>query len=95
MNDNYKEQIIALHEKQSAKGFTKYGQAMEQSELDITERLEYLAEELMDGLHYVFSVMEKRTPKSCLNCVNVGRPCYADPCASCENKNKWKSKEGD
>jgi hypothetical protein len=76
--DNYRNQVMDLHNKQSAKGFSKYGQAMEQSDLETVERLQYLAEELMDGLHYVFSVMEKLTPlapitqekiiKNCDNC---------------------------
>ena len=91
---NYREQINDLLDRQDRKGLSKYGLPLEQSKAEIAEKLNHLAEELTDGLRYVLWVMDSLTPKSCSNCINVKRPGYLDPCASCKNENKWKPKEG-
>lgn len=56
---NYLSRIIARFERQKAKGISKYGQPLEQNNRDVIEALEYLAEELTDGLMYLEEVKEK------------------------------------
>lgn len=49
----YWERICALSEKQRAKGIETYGQGLESNPMAIKDRLEYLEEELIDGLMYI------------------------------------------
>lgn len=49
----YWERICAISEKQRAKGMKTYGQGIEDNPMTIEERLEYLEEELIDGLMYI------------------------------------------
>ena len=49
----YWERICKLSEKQRAKGIKTYGQGLESNPMAIKERLEYLEEELIDGLMYI------------------------------------------
>lgn len=49
----YWKAIEALAEKQRAKGMSKYGMGLESNPVGIIERLEYLEEELIDGLMYI------------------------------------------
>lgn len=49
----YWERICELSEKQRAKGMETYGQGLENNPMTIKERLEYLEEELIDGLMYI------------------------------------------
>lgn len=54
----YWERISALAERQRAKGMSKYGQGLENNPMGIIERLEYLEEELIDGLFYIEHIKE-------------------------------------
>lgn len=47
-----------MAEKQRAKGMETYGQGLEDNPMKIIERLEYLEEELIDGLYYIEHVKE-------------------------------------
>jgi hypothetical protein len=47
-----------MAEKQRAKGMKTYGQGLEDNPMKIIERLEYLEEELIDGLYYIEHVKE-------------------------------------
>lgn len=49
----YWERICKLSERQRAKGMKTYGQGLENNPMSIKERLEYLEEELIDGLMYI------------------------------------------
>ena len=53
----YWERICKLSEKQRAKGIETYGQGLEMNPMSIKERLEYLEEELIDGLMYIEHIM--------------------------------------
>lgn len=53
MNNPYWERITALADRQRAKGMKKYGKGLENNPADITTRLTYLGEELIDGLMYI------------------------------------------
>lgn len=49
----YQQNIIALMERQHAKGMKKYGETLEDNTtLSMTQRIEHLQEELIDGLQY-------------------------------------------
>lgn len=54
----YWERICAIADKQRAKGVATYGQGLEDNPMKIIERLEYLEEELIDGLYYIEHVKE-------------------------------------
>ena len=54
----YWERICRLSEKQRAKGMETYGQGLEMNPMSIKERLEYLEEELIDGLMYIEHIKE-------------------------------------
>lgn len=54
----YWERICAISEKQRAKGMETYGQGLESNPMAIKERLEYLEEELIDGLMYIEHIKE-------------------------------------
>lgn len=47
-----------MAEKQRAKGMETYGQGLEDNQMKIIERLEYLEEELIDGLMYIEHIKE-------------------------------------
>lgn len=49
----YWERICEMASKQRAKGIDTYGQGLEDNPMAIMERLEYLQEELIDGLMYI------------------------------------------
>lgn len=52
--DLYRDNIVALLDKQRNKGIATYGQTLEHNtKMTFTERVEYLAEELVDGLMYI------------------------------------------
>lgn len=48
----YWENICRMADKQRAKGIATYGQGLEFNKEKITTRIEYLQEELIDGLMY-------------------------------------------
>jgi len=64
-NNPYWDRICKLSEKQRAKGMETYGQGLEDNPLSIRERLEYLEEELIDGLMYIEHVKEWLNDVSC------------------------------
>ena len=49
----YLDRIVARFKRQEQKGISKYGQILEDNPRGVLEALEYLAEELTDGLMYV------------------------------------------
>lgn len=49
----YWERIESIFEKQRQKGINKYGMKLEQNEEQITKRLRYIEEELIDALMYI------------------------------------------
>lgn len=55
----YLDRIVARFKRQEAKGISKYGQILEDNLRGLLEALEYLAEELTDGLMYVEEAIEK------------------------------------
>ena len=55
----YLDRIVARFKRQEAKGISKYGQILEDNPRGLLEALEYLAEELTDGLMYVEEAIEK------------------------------------
>jgi hypothetical protein len=57
-NNPYWERICGMAEKQRAKGMKTYGQGLEDNPMKIIKRLEYLEEELIDGLYYIEHVKE-------------------------------------
>ena len=51
---DYWKNICAIQRRQTEKGLKKYGQRLEDNTvLSMTERLEYLSEELIDALMYI------------------------------------------
>lgn len=60
----YWERITKMYEKQRRKGIETYGMTLEQNTaLNTLERLEYLEEELIDGLMYIEHLKEKLMEK--------------------------------
>ena len=57
-NNPYWERICRMAEKQRAKGIATYGKGLEDNPMSIIERLEYLQEELIDGLMYIEHIKE-------------------------------------
>ena len=55
----YLDRIVARFKRQEQKGVSKYGQILEDNPRGVLEALEYLAEELTDGLMYVEEAIEK------------------------------------
>lgn len=55
----YLDRIVARFKRQEQKGISKYGQILEDNPRGALEALEYLAEELTDGLMYVEEAIEK------------------------------------
>ena len=58
MNNPYWERISAIADRQRAKGMATYGQGLESNPAAIMTRLEYLEEELIDGLMYIEWIKE-------------------------------------
>lgn len=56
---NLREDIIAVMDRQEAKGISKYGQPLTQTDREVVTALEYLQEELVDGLYYVTEAKRK------------------------------------
>ena len=54
----YWERILAIADRQRAKGMETYGQGLESNPAAIMTRLEYLEEELIDGLMYIEWIKE-------------------------------------
>lgn len=54
----YWERISAIADRQRAKGMATYGQGLESNPAAIMTRLEYLEEELIDGLMYIEWIKE-------------------------------------
>ena len=59
----YRQAIIDLLDKQTHKGLLKYGKPIDKNPLDIVTRLEYIQEELIDGLVYIEHVKQWFTEK--------------------------------
>jgi len=57
----YLDRIIARFKSQRKKGIDKYGQVLENNHAPMLERLEYLAQELTDGLMYIEWIKERAT----------------------------------
>ena len=55
----YLDRIVARFKRQEQKGVSKYGQILEDNPRGVLEALEYLPEELTDGLMYVEEAIEK------------------------------------
>lgn len=61
---DYWAEICKIQARQTEKGLSKYGQRLEDNEtLDIIERLEYLEEELIDGLMYIEHIKAELRPR--------------------------------
>lgn len=58
-SNKYREQIIELLDSQRKKGIKEYGQTLEDNDLSMNERIDHIAEELIDGLQYLLHVKEK------------------------------------
>lgn len=56
--DPIRQEIVQLMDKQFAKGVVKYGATLHENPKNLTtlEMLDYLTEELMDGLHYILKL---------------------------------------
>ena len=67
----YLDRILARFERQKTKGKAKYGQPLEDNPRGVIEALEYLAEELTDGLMYVEEAIEKLKKDVTLEQVDV------------------------
>ena len=57
----YWERICKLSDRQRAKGMKTYGQGLESNPAAILKRIEYLQEELIDGLMYCEWIKDKLT----------------------------------
>lgn len=58
-NNNYWNNICEMQKKQTEKGIRTYGQTLgENTSMSAIERLEYLEEELIDGLMYIEHLKE-------------------------------------
>ena len=59
MKKSYWENICEMQKRQTEKGLRKYGQILEENtSMSIIERIEYLEEELIDGLMYLEHIKE-------------------------------------
>lgn len=58
MNNPYWERITAIAHRQREKGLRQYGMKLEENNLPVEKRLEYLEEELVDGLMYIEWIKE-------------------------------------
>lgn len=65
MTPIYWENICKMQKRQTEKGLKKYGQILEENTgMSIIERLEYLEEELIDGLMYLEHIKEMLKEKA-------------------------------
>lgn len=63
----YWNNICDMQKKQTEKGIKTYGQALEENkELSTLQRIEYLQEELIDGLMYLEHLKADLNDKGCL-----------------------------
>ena len=53
----YDKRIVERLKKQREKGLKKYNTTLEENDLKLEERLNYLAEELVDGLQYIEHIL--------------------------------------
>lgn len=55
VNDPIRQEIVQLLDKQFAKGVVKYGATLHENPLGLStlDMIDYLSEELMDGIHYI------------------------------------------
>lgn len=61
-DDNpYWDKICAMAERQRLKGLIKYSRGLEDNPMVMIDRLEYLQEELIDGLMYIEHIKAKLT----------------------------------
>ena len=58
-NNPYWENISAIADRQRSKGLRTYGCGIEDNDMSIIDRLEYLEEELVDGLMYIEWIKDK------------------------------------
>lgn len=64
---SYWDNICEMQKKQTEKGIKTYGQTLEQNtNLTTLERIEYLQEELIDGLMYLEHLKADLDNKGCL-----------------------------
>ncbi len=57
---NYWERVCEIQKRQTDKGISKYGQRLEENTgMSMFERLEYLEEELVDGLMYIEHIKQQ------------------------------------
>lgn len=54
----YWDSICEMAERQREKGLSTYGKGLEDNPMKIIDRLEYLEEELIDGLYYIEHIKE-------------------------------------
>lgn len=57
-NNPYWDRVTAIAQRQREKGLNKYGMKLEENDWPIEKRLEYLEEELVDGLMYIEWIKE-------------------------------------
>lgn len=57
-NNPYWDRVTAIAQRQREKGLNKYGMKLEDNDWPIEKRLEYLEEELVDGLMYIEWIKE-------------------------------------
>lgn len=57
-NNPYWDRVTAIAQRQREKGLKKYGMKLEDNDWPIEKRLEYLEEELVDGLMYIEWIKE-------------------------------------
>lgn len=57
-NNPYWDRVTAIAQRQREKGLNKYGMKLEDNDWPIENRLEYLEEELVDGLMYIEWIKE-------------------------------------
>lgn len=66
--DTYRDAIVALIDRQRAKGLSKYGQTLEENTTLTTEqRIEHAQEELVDALQYLEHLKQAKTDKLTAN----------------------------
>lgn len=58
MNNPYWDRVTSIAQRQREKGLSKYGMKLEENNWPIEKRLEYLEEELVDGLMYIEWIKE-------------------------------------
>lgn len=59
IESKYRENILAIMDRQQEKGVKKYGSLLEDNDLGNVERIEYLQEELVDALQYCEHIKDR------------------------------------